>query len=225
MKYAIILPFIAFCLSVNAQKEVINWSGLQKYSIANDSIGKADVVFIGNSITENWVKYHPGFFKDNNYTGRGISGHTSYQFLLRFREDVIKLSPKIVVINAGTNDIAENCGTYVEEYTFGNIISMVELAQSNGIKVFMSSVLPASVFKWRPSVKDVVIKIKALNRRLKEYAEKNDIPYIDYYEKMVNQSDGSMISDYTRDGVHPNLEGYFVMESIAKPMIEKCEKQ
>ena len=138
---------IILCASVYAQKEVINWSGLQKYSIANDSIKKADVVFLGNSITENWVKYHPDFFRENNYTGRGISGHTSYQFLLRFREDVIKLNPNIVVINAGTNDIAENCGPYVEEYTFGNIISMVELAQSNGIKVIMSSVLPASAFK------------------------------------------------------------------------------
>lgn len=216
---------IILCASVYAQKEVINWSGLQKYSIANDSIKKADVVFLGNSITENWVKYHPDFFRENNYTGRGISGHTSYQFLLRFREDVIKLNPNIVVINAGTNDIAENCGPYVEEYTFGNIISMVELAQTNGIKVIMSSVLPASAFKWRPSVKDAVIKIKSLNKRLKEYAEKNEILYIDYYEKMVNQSDGAMLQDYTRDGVHPNLEGYFVMESIAKPMIEKSEKQ
>lgn len=221
MKYTIILSLIVFSLNVNAQKEVIKWSGLQKYSVANDSIGKADVVFMGNSITENWVKFHPEFFEDNHYTGRGISGHTSYQFLLRFREDVIKLNPRIVIINAGTNDIAENCGQYVEEYTFGNIISMVELAQSNGIKVIMSSVLPASAFKWRPSVKDAVIKIKSLNKRLKEYAEKNDVPYIDYYEKMVNSADGSMIVDYTRDGVHPNLKGYFVMEELAKPLIKR----
>ena len=178
MKKIVCLLFtILVCGSVYAQIEVIKWSGIQKYSIANDSIGNADVVFLGNSITENWIKCHPDFFKDNKYTGRGISGHTSYQFLLRFREDVIKLSPKIVVINAGTNDIAENCGTYVEEYTFGNIISMVELAQSNGIKVIMSSVLPASAFKWKASIKDTVIKIKNLNERLKEYATKNNIPY------------------------------------------------
>lgn len=221
MKYIVTLLLVSFCLSVNAQSDVIDWSGLQKYSVDNTSIEKAEVVFMGNSITENWVKYHPEFFKENNYTGRGISGHTSYQFLLRFREDVIKLSPSVVVINAGTNDIAENCGKYVEEYTFGNIISMVELAQSNGIKVIMSSVLPAYAFKWNPSVKDAVAKIESLNKRLKEYAASNNIPYVDYYGKMVDTRDGSMISGYTRDGVHPNLEGYLVMESMVKPVIEE----
>lgn len=225
LKYIFTFWFIACGLNAYSQKEVINWSGLQKYSVDNIAIGKASVVFMGNSITENWVKYHPEFFKENNYTGRGISGHTSYQFLLRFREDVINLNPRIVIINAGTNDIAENCGPYVEEYTFGNIISMVELAQSNGIKVIMSSVLPALAFKWNPSVKDAVAKIQSLNKRLKEYAVKNDIPYIDYYDKMVDSADGSMCVDYTKDGVHPDLKGYLVMESIVKPFIERCMKQ
>ena len=124
MKNIFFILFLVFSFNVYSQeKEVIEWSGLDKYSISNTSIDCADVVFIGNSITENWFKYHSAFFKDNNYIGRGISGHTSYQFLLRFREDVIKLNPRIVIINAGTNDIAENCGPYVEEYTFGNIIS------------------------------------------------------------------------------------------------------
>lgn len=224
MRNLLVLLSIVFSLNAYAQTEVIKWSGLQKYSADNASVKNAGVVFMGNSITENWVKYHPAFFEENNYTGRGISGHTSYQFLLRFREDVIKLKPEIVIINAGTNDIAENCGPYVEEYTYGNIISMVELAKANGIKVFMSSVLPASAFKWNPSVEDAVSKIKSLNGRLREYAEKNDIPYVDYYGKMVD-ADGSMISGYTRDGVHPNPEGYSVMESIVKPLIEKALKR
>lgn len=226
MKNIFFILFLIFSFNVYSQdKEVIEWAGLDKYSISNASIDCANVVFIGNSITENWFKYHSAFFKDNNYIGRGISGHTSYQFLLRFREDVIKLTPKIVIINAGTNDIAENCGPYIEEYTLGNIISMVELAKFNGIKVLMSSVLPASSFKWNPSVRDVADKIKSLNKKLKKYAESSGIPYIDYYDKMVNFTDGSMISDYTRDGVHPNLEGYKVMESIVKPFIDNIMKK
>ena len=108
---------------------------------------------MGNSITEGWVRTHPDFFKTNGYIGRGIGGQTSYQFLLRFREDVINLSPALVVINAGTNDVAENVGPYNEEYTFGNIISMVELAKANKIKVILTSVLPAATFKWRPEIK------------------------------------------------------------------------
>lgn len=221
MRYIFAFLLIIYSSACYAQKELLKWSGIQRYSIENNSIVKADVVFIGNSITDNWMKYHPDFFIQNNYIGRGISGQTSYQFLLRLREDVIKLGPQIVVINAGTNDIAENCGQYVEEYTLGNIISMVELAEANGIKVCLSSVLPALAFKWNLSITDVVIKIKSLNKRIKEYAEDNDIPYIDYYEKMVNSSDGSMKTDYTRDWVHPNLDGYYVMESVVKPILDE----
>lgn len=224
MKYIFTFLLIICSSACYAQKELIKWSGINRYSVENDSVVKTDVVFIGNSITDNWMKYHPGFFIQNNYTGRGISGQTSYQFLLRFREDVIKLNPQIVVINAGTNDIAENCGPYVEEYTLGNIISMVELAEANGIKACLSSVLPAIGFKWNQSIKDAVVKIKSLNKRIKEYAEEHDIPYIDYYEKMVNLSDGSMKSDYTGDWVHPNLEGYHVMEAVVKPMLDKFLK-
>ena len=102
--------------------------------------------YAGNSITEGWVRTHPDFFKTNGYIGRGISGQTSYQFLLRFREDVINLSPALVVINAGTNDVAENTGAYNEDYTFGNIASMAELAKANKIKVILTSVLPAAEF-------------------------------------------------------------------------------
>lgn len=224
LKYLFTLLFILSSFNFYAQRDVVRWSGLQKYSVDNASIRKADVIFMGNSITENWVKFHPEFFKENNYIGRGISGHTSYQFLLRFREDVIKLNPKVIIINVGTNDIAENCGPYVEEYTFGNIVSMVELAEANGIKVLMSSVLPASSFKWNLSVKDAVEKIKSLNSRLKAYAKRNNIPYIDYYERMVDLSDGAMIPDYTKDGVHPNLQGYMVMEAIVKPLLDKLIK-
>ena len=122
-----------FCLGasligINAQEK--DWANLQRYAQQNAELPKPDknekrVVFMGNSITEGWVNTHPDFFKSNGYIGRGIGGQTSYQFLVRFREDVINLSPALVVINAATNDIAENTGAYHEDRTFGNIVSMV----------------------------------------------------------------------------------------------------
>ena len=161
------------------------------------------------------------FFEKNGYVGRGISGQTSSHFLLRFREDVIKLAPALVVINAGTNDIAENAGAYNEEYTFGNIVSMVELARANKIKVILTSVLPAAAFGWNPSVKDAPQKIMQLNARIRKYAQENKIPYVDYDSEMVEGDNKALNSSYTRDGVHPTLEGYKVMEALIKKAIDK----
>ena len=144
-----------FCLGasligINAQEK--DWANLQRYAQQNAELPKPDknekrVVFMGNSITEGWVNTHPDFFKSNGYIGRGIGGQTSYQFLVRFREDVINLSPALVVINAATNDIAENTGAYHEDRTFGNIVSMVELAKANHIKVILTTTLPAAAFR------------------------------------------------------------------------------
>lgn len=179
------------------------------------------VVFMGNSITEGWVRTHPDFFKSNGYIGRGISGQTSYQFLLRFRQDVINLSPALVVINAGTNDVAENTNPYNEDYTFGNIVSMVELAKANKIKVILTSVLPAAAFKWRPEIKDAAPKIKSLNDRIEAYAKANKIPYVNYYQAMVAAENQALNPQYTKDGVHPTSEGYDIMEPLIKASIEK----
>jgi lysophospholipase L1-like esterase len=177
---------------------------------------------MGNSITEGWPSHRPEWFKENpNYVGRGISGQTSYQFLLRFREDVIKLNPKVVVINAGTNDVAENTGPYNEEFTFGNIVSMVNIAKANKIKVILTSVLPAKGFGWRPDIKDAPEKIMALNARIKKYAEENKIPYVDYYTALVDTDGRSIPAKYSRDGVHPLPEGYKVMEALIQPVIKK----
>lgn len=176
---------------------------------------------MGNSITAGWVSTHPDFFRTNGYIGRGIGGQTSYQFLVRFREDVIRLKPAVVVINAGTNDVAENTGPYNEEYTFGNIVSMVELAKANHIKVILTSVLPAAYFKWRPEVPNVPAKIEALNARLKAYAAENKITYVDYYSQMVHGEDKALNPAYTKDGVHPTAEGYDVMETLIKKAIDK----
>ena len=167
------------------------------------------VVFMGNSITEGWIRTHPDFFKSNGYISRGISGQTSYQFLLRFREDVINLSPALVVINAGTNDVAENTNVYNEDQTFGNIVSMVELAKANKIKVILTSVLPAAAFKWRMEIKDAPQKA-------------NKIPFVNYYKVMVVDENQALNPQYTKDGVHPTSEGYDIMEPLIKSAIDKA---
>ena len=180
------------------------------------------VVFLGNSITEGWVSIHPEFFKENGYIGRGIGGQTSYQFLLRFRNDVINLKPKLVIINAGTNDAAENTGPFDLDITFGNIASMAELAKANGIKVILTSVLPSSGFRWNKKVTDAADRIEALNAKIKAYAKENKIPYVDYYTPMVTGAERALNPAYSNDGVHPTLEGYLVMEALIKPAIEKA---
>jgi len=180
------------------------------------------VVFMGNSITEGWVKIHPEFFKENGYIGRGISGQTSYQFLLRFRNDVINLKPKLVIINAGTNDVAENSGPFDIENTFGNIASMAEMAKANKIKVILTSVLPAAGFRWNKKITDAPERIEALNAKIEAYAKANKIPYVDYYQPMVSGAERALNPDYSKDGVHPTMEGYLVMEALIKPVIDKA---
>ena len=182
------------------KKDFANLARYAKENVALPTPAKKEkrVVFMGNSITEGWVRTHPEFFKTNGYIGRGISGQTSYQFLLRFREDVINLSPALVVINAGTNDVAENTNPYNEDYTFGNIVSMVELAKANKIKVILTSILPAAAFKWRMEIKDAPQKIQALNARIEAYAKANKIPFVNYYKAMVDENQ-ALNSQYTKD--------------------------
>lgn len=228
----ITLLLAAALLSVfaaNAQKhEFANW---KRYAKANEEIGapakgEKRVILFGDSITDNWPGTCPDFFTVNNLVGRGISGQTSYQFLLRFREDVINLQPKVVVINYGTNDIAENTGGYDEDLTFGNVCSMVDLAKANGIKVILASCLPAGGFRWNRSITDSMDKIRHLNARVEAYAKANRIPYVDYFSAMVNADGTGMIPEYASDtpGVHPNAQGYGVMQSLLLPVIKKLRK-
>lgn len=210
----------------NAQKNHNEWANYKKYDKANKELSAPSkkekrVVFMGNSITEEWVRIHPEFFKENNYIGRGISGQTTYQFLLRFRNDVINLKPKLVIINGGTNDVAENTGAFDIETTFGNIASMAEIAKANKIKVILTSVLPAAGFRWNKKITDAPVRIEALNAKIKAYAKENKIPYVDYYPAMVT-TERALNPDYSKDGVHPTLEGYLVMEALIKPAIEKA---
>ena len=228
MKIKILAATAMFVAALSAQAQKHDFANWNRYAKANQELGAPQkgekrVVLMGNSITDGWPGTHPEFFKDNNLIGRGISGQTSYQFLLRFREDVINLQPKVVVINYGTNDIAENTGEYNEDLTYGNVLSMVELARFHKCKVILTSCLPAGGFGWRPSVTDGMDKIRSLNARVKAYAEANKIPYVDYYKAMVNDEDTAMRAELAKDnpGVHPNSEGYKVMESLLLPVIQK----
>jgi len=223
----IILIFSSINLLCHAQKfnELIN---LKKYEQANTELlnpvkGEKRVVFIGNSITQGWADQRSEFFKSNGYIGRGIGGQTSPQLLSRFRQDVINLQPVAVVINIGTNDIAENTGEYDPEFTLGNIKSMAELAKANGIKVILSSVLPVYEYPWRKEIQNVPDKIEALNKGIKEYADKNKFAYIDYYAVMHDEN-RALISAYGYDDVHPTAKGYEVMEKVAKAILDKKVK-
>lgn len=208
------------------------FANFARYQSANQALGmpaqgEKRIVLMGNSITDNWPKTRPEFFKAHpNIIGRGISGQTSYQFLLRFRQDVVNLHPYIVVINYGTNDIAQNTGPYDEDKTFDNILSMIDIAQANHIKVVLASCLPAGGFGWRPEVTDAMPKVISLNARVKAYAAEHKIPYIDYFSAMVSDDGTEMIPEYAKDkpGIHPNAQGYQVMESLLLKTLSKMIK-
>jgi len=217
-----------YFLIANAQNQSLNeMVGLDRYSKENlvliNNKNKINVVFIGNSITAGWVDKDSLFFKKNKYIGRGISGQTSPQLLMRFRQDVIELAPKVVIINIGTNDIAENFGKYNPKFTLDNIKSMAELAKQNGIKVILSSVLPVGEYPWRKEIKNAPKLIDELNIKIKEFAKRNNFHYIDYNSAM-RDSKGAMLEKLAYDGVHPTIEGYKLMEKLAKNEIDKIIK-
>lgn len=226
MKKNLILPALLF-IAVSATAQNKDWPGIKRYEQANADApapqkSEKRVVYMGDSITDFWIGNDGDFFKSNNYYDRGISGQTTGQMLVRFREDVINLKPDVVVILAGINDIAENNGPSKLEDVMGNIISMAELARVNKIKVVLSSVMPAFAFPWRPTI-DPKPKVKALNDMIKEYAAKNNFIYLDYFTAMADEN-GGLPAKYSKDGVHPNLEGYKVMEPLAQAAIAKALK-
>jgi lysophospholipase L1-like esterase len=178
---------------------------------------------MGNSITEGWGSLDPGFFKGKPYINRGISGQTTPQMLVRFRADVINLKPTVVVILAGTNDIAGNTGPSTLEMIEDNLTSMAELAKANGILVILSSVLPVFDYPWKPGMNPVV-KIAKLNEWIKHYANQHGLIYLDYYSSMVDERKG-LKSAYTEDGVHPNEAGYKIMAPLTEEAIAKALKQ
>ena len=229
MKRTFLIAMILWNLLSGQPADAADWANKERYAQANRELmsGGHDslrVVLMGNSITEYWFELHPEFFNSNHLVGRGISGQVSSQMLARFRQDVIYLEPRIVVINCGTNDIAENNGPYDEDITMDNIKSMTELAQSHGIKVVLTSVLPTDGFIWNPNVTDVVAKIHRLNQRIIDYCDTHHITYLNYYPHMTIDN-ASLNKDLTDDGVHPNSAGYDVMEVGLLDVLHQLNQQ
>ncbi|HKK77499.1 MAG TPA: SGNH/GDSL hydrolase family protein [Saprospiraceae bacterium] len=220
----VLLLLICFpTLNLSAQ----DWPNLAKFEEANAQLKKPKknenrVVFMGNSITEGWANTMPAFFEENPYINRGISGQTTPQMLVRFRQDVVDLQPKAVVILAGINDIAGNTGPSSLEMIIDNIQSMAEIAQANDIKVIISSVLPAYDFPWRPGMEPAP-KVVKLNKMLKKYSKKQGFVYLDYFTPMADKRN-ALKAGLGDDGVHPNLEGYQIMAPLAKAAIAEALK-
>ena len=202
-----------------------DWANLAKYREANVKLpppvaGENRVVFFGNSITEGWARYFPTMFPGKPYIGRGISGQTTPQMLVRFQQDVVALKPKVVVILAGTNDIAGNTGPSTLEMIEDNLRSMTEIAKAEGIRVVLSSVLPVYDYKWKPGLEPAP-KIIALNAWMKDFAAKSGEVYLDYHTPMAD-SRGGMREGLSSDGVHPTEAGYRVMAPLAEKAIAKA---
>jgi lysophospholipase L1-like esterase len=210
-----------------AQDEKIlnDWPNLEKYREANAKLSppvknENRVVFLGNSITAGWAPYFATMFPGKPYIGRGIGGQTTPQMLVRFRQDVIALKPKVVVILAGTNDIAGNTGPSTIEMIEDNLASMAELASANGIRVVLSSVLPVYDYPWKPGLAPAP-KIIAINQWMKDYARSHGAVYLDYHSAMADAR-GGMRAELSPDGVHPNEVGYRVMAPLAESAIAEA---
>lgn len=207
-----------------AKKTLLDWPALSRYAADNAQLappahGENRIVFMGDSITDAWIKRSPKFFTDNpSHIDRGISGQTTPQMLIRFRPDVIALKPKVVVILAGTNDIAGNTGPMTLEMIEDNFRSMAELAKANNIRVVLSSVMPVCDYIKPQTERRPPSQIIALNEWLRDYAAKNKFVYLDYYSAMID--DQKMLKkEITYDGLHPTEAGYAIMEPLAEKAV------
>ena len=202
-----------------------DWANLARYKDDNLKVGlpKKDerrVVFMGDSITEEWSNLYPEYFTEKGYINRGIGGQTTPQMLIRFKPDVVDLKPEIVVILAGTNDIAGNTGPSNAKMITDNIFSMAEIAKAYKMKVVLSSILPVYEYDWAREIKDPPSTIRAVNDALNQYASDHGLIYIDYFSSMSDERQG-LNSDYTSDGVHPNENGYILMSSLAEEVLSE----
>ena len=215
--------FVMPGLSAQSGEPPADWAGLARYRAENARLapprpGEERVIFFGDSITEGWIAAAPGFFAGRPWLDRGISGQTTPQMLARFRQDVVALHPAVVVILAGTNDLAGNNGPATPEMAADNLMSMAEIARANGVRVVLSSVLPAADYPWRPGL-DPAPKIVALNALIRGYAAGAGIVYLDYHAAMADEH-GGMRRGLSEDGVHPNAAGYAVMAPLAETAVK-----
>ena len=207
---------------VAASSKLLDWPELGRYRAANETLSPdpTRVVFYGDSITDAWTRNGGTFFPGKPYVNRGISGQTTAQMLVRFRQDVINLHPATVVILAGTNDIAGNTGPSTPEMIEDNFRSMTELAKANGIRVILASVLPAADYPWKKGMEPAT-KIAALNKWLAAYCVEQHLTYLDYYTPMADAA-GGMKPGLSLDGVHPNAAGYAIMEPLAQAALDQA---
>ena len=203
------------------QAKLNDWPQLARYRDANVSLppaaGEKRVVFYGDSITDAWARKPEQFFPGKPYVGRGISGQTTPQMVVRFQQDVVHLKPAVVVILAGTNDIAGNTGPSTPEMIEDNFMSMLAIARANSIRMVVASILPADHYNWRPEAQPAEL-IKAMNVRLKALCEHEHLVYLDYYSTMANAK-GGLDPELAADGVHPTAKGYAVMAPLAEKAI------
>lgn len=208
----------------NQDTRLRDWANLSRYRDANRGVTRADAVFIGDSITDFWQQPRfGGFFPGRNYVDRGISAQTTPQMLIRFRPDVIALKPRVVVILAGTNDIAGNTGPMANEDIQNNLASMAELATANNIRVVLSAITPVSAYHIavnRPPQTTLrpVERVLAVNAWMKAYAAANKHVYLDYYSAMIDNT-GMLRAEFSEDDLHPNAAGYKVMAPLAEAAI------
>jgi lysophospholipase L1-like esterase len=212
-----------------SQRTLKDWPNLARYREDNAKVqtpaaGDRRVVFMGDSITDAWGRRYGKFFPGKPYVNRGISGQTTPQMLVRFRPDVIALKPKVVVILAGTNDIAGNTGPMTLEEIEGNLMSMTELAQANGIRVVLSSVMPVCDYIKPQTERRPPEKIRALNEWIKTYAAKKKLVYLDYYTALVDENQ-MFRKELTYDGLHPNDAGYERIEPLAQKAVDAALKR
>ncbi len=209
------------------QAKLDDWPQLGRYRAEDASLpapeaGVKRVVFYGDSITDAWGR-RPGtgeFFPGKPYVNRGISGQTTPQMVVRFQQDVVHLKPALVVILAGTNDIAGNTGPSTPEMIEDNFESMIAIARANNIKVVIASILPADHYAWKPGVQPAE-PIRAMNVRLKAMCAREGLVYLDYYSAMVN-ANGGLDPELAKDGVHPTAKGYAMMGPLAEKAIAEA---
>jgi lysophospholipase L1-like esterase len=210
-----------------AQQEQLanDWPNLARYRDANRSLppvsaNESRVVFMGDSITELWDRDSGKFFASMGYLGRGIGGQTTPQMLVRFQQDVVALKPTVVVINAGTNDIAGNTGPSSLEMIEDNLKSMAQIATANGIRVVLASVTPAYDYPWKRGLEPAE-KVVSLNSWMKDYCARVGCVYADYFTPMADDKHG-MKEGLSRDGIHPTPAGYAIMAPIAESAIAQA---